>query len=77
MSRSSVSTAGPAEARSLRWVRPLCLPQSATSVPWAGRGRSPSGNVIRPWPTGGETNVLLGDNAYGAETPQVKGGEGE
>ncbi len=38
----------------------------------------PSGNVIRPWPTGGETNVLLGDNAYGVETPAVKGvGEGE
>lgn len=34
--------------------------------------REPSGAVFRPWPVGGATRVLVYDNAYGAEAPQVK-----
>lgn len=32
---------------------------------------APGPGVISPWPVGGETNVLLRNNAYGPEDPQV------
>lgn len=32
---------------------------------------APGGRVIRPWPTGGATNVQARNNAYGAESPRV------
>ncbi len=32
----------------------------------------PGADMIRPWPTGGETNVELYDNAYGLDEPTVQ-----